>query len=83
MANINSITAYRRTASGNVLPLRTISGELTQLDHPLGLGLDAVNNEVVVANFGSNHRRTVTVYEPDGERRYGTAACHRRGQRPS
>ena len=60
VANASSITVYSRTASGprgsasaNVKPLRIISGELTKLDHPLGLGVDAVNNEVLVANLGN------------------------------
>jgi hypothetical protein len=60
VANASSITAYSRAAGGprgsasaNVKPLRIISGELTKLDHPLGLGFDAVTSEVLVANLGN------------------------------
>ena len=55
----NSITVYARTANGNVAPLRTISGGATELNDPVGLAVDTVNNEVVVANF-SGH--SITVY---------------------
>ena len=37
----NSITVYSRTASGDTVPLRTISGGSTGLDGPKGLALDA------------------------------------------
>jgi len=53
VANESSITVYSRTASGNVAPVRTVSGDLTELDHPLGLGMDTANDELLVANLGS------------------------------
>src|ERR1700682_1923970 len=57
----NSVTVYTRTANGNVAPLRTISGAATGLNSPEGLAVDAVNNELFVANdFPANG--TVTVY---------------------
>ncbi len=54
----NSITVYSRTASGNVAPLRTISGTTTGLNSPNGIAVDTVNNEIDVAN----HYGPVTVY---------------------
>jgi len=45
-----SITVYRRTDDGNVPPLRTITGASTELEDPHGLAIDAVHNEIVVAN---------------------------------
>jgi hypothetical protein len=59
VANKSSITVHSRTAKGNVAPKRTIEGTLTQLRHPLGLGIDTVNDEVLVANLDTN---AVTVY---------------------
>src|SRR5215813_1485549 len=53
-----SITVYARTASGNVAPLRTISGVTTGLSNPTGVFIDSVNNEIAVANWG-NHSITV------------------------
>lgn len=54
-----SITVHSRTASGNVAPLRTISGALTGLDQPKGLHVDLTNNEIAVANSGTN---SIAVY---------------------
>jgi DNA-binding beta-propeller fold protein YncE len=45
-----SIRVYAATANGNARPLRTIEGPLTQLDWPMGLAVDTVNNVVAVAN---------------------------------
>ena len=53
----SSITVYSRTASGNVAPLRTISGGATGLAQPIGLAVDTLNNEILVAN-----RSSITVY---------------------
>ena len=49
-----SITIYSRTASGDVAPLRTIQGPNTKLNWPLGIYLDPVNGQLVVANSGDN-----------------------------
>lgn len=45
-----AITIYSRTASGNVAPLRTITGPVTQLQIPLRIALDPINNEIFVTN---------------------------------
>ena len=55
----HSITVYARTASGNTTPLRTLSGVATGLDGPVGLVVDSVNSELVVANSRNN---SITVY---------------------
>ena len=49
-----SLTFYSATASGDEKPLRTIAGERTQLDWPMGIDIDATQDEVVVANNGDN-----------------------------
>src|SRR5712692_10025116 len=49
-----SLTFYGATASGDEKPLRTIAGERTQLDWPMGIDIDATQDEVVVANNGDN-----------------------------
>ncbi len=53
----DSVATYSRTANGNVAPLRIIRGDATGLSNPAGLALDAVNNEILVANISS-----ITVY---------------------
>jgi len=58
-ANANSVTVYARTASGNVAPLRTLSGTATELGGPVGAALDLVHDELVVANLSNS---SVTVY---------------------
>ena len=40
----NSVTVYARTASGDVAPLRTLSGGATGLNSPAGLALDLVHD---------------------------------------
>jgi DNA-binding beta-propeller fold protein YncE len=49
-----SITTYSGDARGDAKPLRTIQGEKTRLDFPMGLGDDAANNEFAVANNGDS-----------------------------
>lgn len=49
-----SLTVYSRTARGNQAPLRTIQGPSTQLNWPMGIHVDLVNNEIAVANNGDN-----------------------------
>jgi DNA-binding beta-propeller fold protein YncE len=49
-----SITIYRGDAKGDAKALRTIQGDRTKLDFPMGLGLDAQNDELAVANNGEN-----------------------------
>ncbi|TLY51289.1 MAG: hypothetical protein E6K53_07880 [Gammaproteobacteria bacterium] len=47
-----SILVYSRTASGNTAPIRTLIGASTGLGFPLGVIVDTVNNELLVANQG-------------------------------
>ena len=50
----SSLTVYDGDANGDVAPLRTIQGPLTQLDWPMGIAVDEVNNEIIVANNGDS-----------------------------
>jgi len=49
-----SITTYSGDAAGDAKPLRTIQGEKTRLDFPMGLGDDPANDEFAVANNGDS-----------------------------
>ena len=49
-----SITTYSADAKGDAKPLRTIQGDKTHLDFPMGLGDDPANNEFAVANNGDS-----------------------------
>jgi len=73
----NSVTVYARTASGNVAPLRTLSGAATGLSNPIGLAVDTVNNELAVGNFGQRLRYGL---RPDGQWECGSAADPLRGR---
>jgi DNA-binding beta-propeller fold protein YncE len=50
----SSLTVYGGDAQGDVAPLRTIAGPLSQLDWPMGVAVDEVNNEIIVANNGDS-----------------------------
>ena len=50
----SSITVFDGDAQGDVAPLRVIQGPLSQLDWPMGIASDKVNDEIVVANNGDN-----------------------------
>ena len=50
----SSITVFDGDAKGDVAPLRVIQGPLSQVDWPMGVAVDEVNNEIVVANNGDN-----------------------------
>jgi DNA-binding beta-propeller fold protein YncE len=50
----SSITIYDGDAKGDVAPLRTIQGPTSQIDWPMGVAVDEVNNEIIVANNGDN-----------------------------
>jgi slime mold repeat-containing protein len=54
--NAGNLLVFSRLDSGNTAPSRQISGASTGLCNPIGLILDPVNDEIVVANshFGSN-----------------------------
>jgi len=64
----SSITVYDGDATGDVAPLRTISGPQTQIDWPMGVAVDEANNELIVANNGNNSvlvfQRTATGNAP-------------------
>jgi len=50
----SSITVYDGDATGDVAPLRAIQGPTSQIDWPMGVAVDEINNEIVVANNGDN-----------------------------
>lgn len=57
-----SIVVHRRSASGNVPPLRVIKGPKTQLNWPTGLSFDAQARELFVANDAA---MSVLVFDAD------------------
>jgi DNA-binding beta-propeller fold protein YncE len=50
----SSVTVFDGDATGDVAPLRVIQGPLSQIDWPMGVAVDEVNNEIIVANNGDN-----------------------------
>lgn len=48
------ITVYPRASNGNVGPSRMISGSNTGFDLPVGMDLDVLRDEIVVANANTN-----------------------------
>jgi len=50
----SSITVFDGDARGDVAPLRVVQGPLSQIDWPMGVAVDEVNNEIIVANNGDN-----------------------------
>lgn len=52
--NLPSLTVFQESAKGDAQPLRTIQGPHTQLNWPMGIEVDVVNNEIVVANNGDD-----------------------------
>ena len=69
VANTHSITVYSRLASGNVEPLRTISGPASQAVL-LGIAVDPEHDEVLVTSLGDQlSRRRCHDLPPDGQRR--------------
>jgi DNA-binding beta-propeller fold protein YncE len=50
----SSVSVYDGDANGDAAPLRTIQGPTSQLDWPMGVAVDEVNNEIIVANNGDN-----------------------------
>ena len=56
----NKIAVFRKQASGEERPLRTIEGADTQLADPHGLALDLKNKLIYVSNFGNAHVRTAS-----------------------
>jgi DNA-binding beta-propeller fold protein YncE len=53
--HINKVSVYRRTATGQELPLRIIQGPRTGLSDPHGIFIDSKNNEIYVVNIGHWH----------------------------
>jgi DNA-binding beta-propeller fold protein YncE len=49
----NSVVVYRKQASGDEKPLRTIAGSDTRLEDPHGIALDIKNKLIFVSNFGN------------------------------
>ena len=60
----HSVLVFSSDASGDVAPLRVISGPLTMIRNPTGIAIDLENDELWVANFGSH---SATVFELDAE----------------
>jgi hypothetical protein len=54
VTNVNSISVFSRTASGNTAPIRTISGSATGLNGSEGLAVDLVNDELFVSDYLTN-----------------------------
>lgn len=50
----SSITFYSGDAKGDIRPIRTLEGDQTQLDFPMGLSVDEEHDEYAVANNGAN-----------------------------
>jgi DNA-binding beta-propeller fold protein YncE len=50
----SSVTVYDADAKGDVAPLRTITGPLSQIDWPMGVAVDEAADELFVANNGDN-----------------------------
>jgi 6-phosphogluconolactonase (cycloisomerase 2 family) len=56
----NKIAVFRKQASGEERPVRTIEGSDTQLEDPHGLALDMKNKLIYVSNFGNAHIKTAS-----------------------
>src|SRR5216117_3219190 len=50
----NAVVVYRKQASGEEKPLRTIAGSDTQLEDPHGIALDLKDKLIFVSNFGNS-----------------------------
>ena len=50
----NSVVVFSRTASGDAAPLRVLSGDRTGINRPMGIAIDARNDELWVSNFGDH-----------------------------
>jgi hypothetical protein len=56
------IAVYALSASGNVAPIRTIQGALTTIRGPIGMAVDVVHNELLVANYKTASGGSITVF---------------------
>ena len=59
-----SVSVFDYEASGDARPRRRIAGDRTQLDWPMGASIDALNNELLVANNGQN---SIIVFDRAGD----------------
>jgi DNA-binding beta-propeller fold protein YncE len=59
-----SVSTYSDAAKGDARPARTIQGKRTQLNWPMGVGIDTVHNEIAVASYGSN---SILIFRRDDE----------------
>ena len=57
-----AITVLPSDADGDVAPLRTISGDATRIDWPMGLSVDPKRDEIAVANSGDD---SILVFKRD------------------
>lgn len=53
----SAITFHAGDATGDVPPLRTIEGDLTGLNWPMGIDVDLTRDEIAVANYGDSSVR--------------------------
>lgn len=53
----NAVVVYRKTASGDEKPMRTLEGDRTQLADPHGIAIDTKNNWMFVSNHGNTKSR--------------------------
>jgi DNA-binding beta-propeller fold protein YncE len=61
----NAISIYRRGASGQDAPIRTIRGLSTSIEDPHGLYVDEQHGEIITANHGNwTQIRPYTPYDP-------------------
>jgi hypothetical protein len=65
---VDAVTTYAAGSNGNVAPMATISGPLTQLDQPSGVAVDSIGNVYVAndASGGGTRLDSITVYAPGG-----------------
>src|SRR4030095_3896023 len=50
----SAVPIFDGDATGDVAPLRVIQGPLSQIDWPMGVAVDEVNDEIFVANNGDS-----------------------------
>jgi len=60
----SAITVHAADANGDVPPLRTIEGDLTGLNWPMGIDVDLIHDEIAVANYGDS---SVRVFRRSGK----------------
>jgi DNA-binding beta-propeller fold protein YncE len=53
----HAVVVYNKYAEEEDSPLRIIQGQSTMMADPHGIGLDTINNEIFVTNWGTNNER--------------------------